>query len=145
MDTKDTANQGFLSKIFARLEERLKGIDANRGAYDERAFKRLADWQPAYSNRTCFEPIKQLWLEVIRKIQKGDSLPLLSTPTHSPAYIQATELVRRLAVYQEANAKPCSWDFQLAIAQRALEDKEEAIAVARQLLNNEYLHLCLFY
>ena len=141
---KDTANQGFLSKIFARLEERLKGIDANRGAYDERAFKRLADWQPAYSNRTCFEPIKQLWLEVIRKIQKGDSLPLLSTPTHSPAYIQATELVRRLAVYQEANAKPCSWDFQLAIARCALEDKEEAIAVARQLLNNEYLHLCLF-
>lgn len=141
---KDTANQGFLSKLFTRLEERLKGIDANRGAYDERAFKRLADWQPAYSNRTCFEPIKQLWLEVIRKIQKGDSLPLLSTPTHSPAYIQATELVRRLAVYQEANAKPCSWDFQLAIARCALEDKEEAIAVARQLLNNEYLHLCLF-
>ncbi len=141
---KDTANQGFLSKIFARLEERLKGIDANRGAYDERAFKRLADWQPTYSNRTCFEPIKQLWLEVIRKIKKGDSLPLLSTPTHSPAYIQATELVRRLAVYQEANAKPCSWDFQLAIARCALEDKEEAIAVARQLLNNEYLHLCLF-
>ena len=141
---KDTANQGFLSKLFARLEERLKGIDANRGAYDERAFKRLADWQPTYSNRTCFEPIKQLWLEVIHKIQKGDSLPLLSTPTHSPAYIQATELVRRLAVYQEANAKPCSWDFQLAIARCALEDKEEAIAVARQLLNNEYLHLCLF-
>ena len=43
---KDTANQGFLSKLFTRLEERLKGIDANRGAYDERAFKRLADWQP---------------------------------------------------------------------------------------------------
>ena len=141
---KDTANQGFLSKLFTRLEERLKGIDANRGAYDERAFKRLADWQPTYSNRTCFEPIKQLWLEVIRKIQKGDSLPLLSTPTHIPVYIQSTELIRRLAVYQEANAKPCSWDFQLAIARCALEDKEEAIAVARQLLNNEYLHLCLF-
>ena len=141
---KDTANQGFLSKLFARLEERLKGIDANRGAYDERAFKRLADWQPTYSNRTCFEPIKQLWLEVIRKIQKGDSLPLLSTPTHIPVYIQSTELIRRLAVYQEANVKPCSWDFQLAIARCALEDKEEAIAVARQLLNNEYLHLCLF-
>ena len=26
---KDTANQGFLSKLFTRLEERLKGIDAN--------------------------------------------------------------------------------------------------------------------
>ena len=31
---KDTANQGFLSKLFTRLEERLKGIDANRGAYE---------------------------------------------------------------------------------------------------------------
>ena len=93
---KDTANQGFLSKLFTRLEERLKGIDANRGAYDERAFKRLADWQPTYSNRTCFEPIKQLWLEVIRKIQKGDSLPLLSTPTHIPVYIQSTELTKSI-------------------------------------------------
>lgn len=141
---KDTSNQGFLSKLFTRMEERLKGIDANRGAYDERSFKRLADWQPTYSSRTCFEPIKQLWLEVIRKIKEGDSLPLLSTPTHTPAYIQATELVRRLAAYQKANAKPCSWDFQLAIARCALEDKEKAIAIARQSLKNEYLHLCLF-
>lgn len=141
---KDSSITGTLKNMFTRLEERLKGTDPKREAYDERSFKRLADWQLGYSNDTCFEPIKQLWLEVIRRIKKGDSLPLLSTPTHSPAYIQATQLVKRLAVYQKANARPCSWDFQLAIARCAQEDKEEAIITAQQLLKDEYLHLSLF-
>lgn len=140
----DNSNTGVLRNMFTRLEERLKGIDKNRGAYDERSFKRLANWKPGYSNATCFTPIKQLWLGVIRQIKGGNTLPLLSTPTHTPAYLQATELIRRLAVYQEAGKKPCSWDFQLAIARCALEDKEEAIVTARQLLQDEYLHLCLF-
>ena len=140
----DNSNTGVLRNMFTRLEEKLKGIDKNRGAYDERSFKRLADWKPGYSNATCFIPIQQLWLNVIRQIKGGNSLPLLSTPTHTPAYLQATELIRRLAAYQEAGKKPCSWDFQLAIARCAMEDKEEAIATARQLLQDEYLHLCLF-
>ena len=140
----DDSNTGVLRNMFTRLEERLKGIDKNRGAYDERSFKRLANWKPGYSNATCFTPIKQLWLGVIRQIKGGNTLPLLSTPTHTPAYLQATELIRRLAAYQEAEKKPCSWDFQLAIARCAMEDKEEAIATARQLLQDEYLHLCLF-
>ncbi|HJA56656.1 MAG TPA: hypothetical protein H9951_15005 [Candidatus Bacteroides intestinigallinarum] len=141
---KDTSNTGILRNMFTRLEERLKGVDENRGAYDERSFKRLADWKPGYSNATCFTPIKQLWLNVIRKIKGGNAFPLLSTPTHTPAYVQATELIRRLAVYQKAGTKPCPWDFQLAIARCAMEDKEEAIATARQLLQDEYLHLSLF-
>lgn len=140
----DNSSTGILRSMFTRLEERLKGIDANRGAYDKRSFKRLADWKPGYSGATCFTPIKQLWLNVIRKIKKGNALPLLSTPTHTPAYIQATELIRRLSAYQEAGTKPCPWDFQLAIARCAMENEEEAIATARQLLQDEYLHLCLF-
>lgn len=141
---KDTSKTGVLRNMFTRLEERLKGIDSNRGAYDERAFKRLADWKPGYSDATCFTPIQKLWLNVIRRIKSGSTLPLLSTPTHTPAYIQATELVQRLAAYQAADAKPCTWDFQLAIARCAMEDKEEAIITARQVLKNEYLHLFLF-
>lgn len=141
---KDTSNTGILRNMFTRLEEKLKGIDENREAYDKRSFIRLADWKPSYSNATCFTPIKQLWLNVIRKIKGGNAFPLLSTPTHTPAYVQATELISRLAVYQKAGTKPCPWDFQLAIARCAMEDKEEAIATARQLLQDEYLHLCLF-
>lgn len=53
--------------MFTRLEEKLKGIDKNRGAYDERSFKRLADWKPGYSNATCFTPTQQLWLNVTAK------------------------------------------------------------------------------
>lgn len=130
----------FLENIFTVLKEK----DANRGRYDERSFLRLADWKTNYSESTCFEPIKQLWLEVIRKIKEGDSLLLLSTPTHAPAYVQSTVLVERLAAYQEAKIHPCSWDFQLAIARCAPEDKEEAAILAGQLLKDEYLHLCLF-
>ena len=143
----DTTPQGFLRNMFTRLEEKLKGIDSNRGAYDERAFKRLADWKPGYSNATCFIPFKKLWIDVICRIKGGNTLPLLSAPTHTPAYIQATELIQRLAAYQKAGTKPNTWDFQLAIARCAMEDKEEAIATARQLLKDEYLHLflCLLY
>lgn len=140
----DTSSTGTLRKLFTKPEEKLKGIDSNRGDYDKRSFRRLADWQPSYSSATCFQPLQQLWLEVIRKIEKRDTLPLLSTPTHSPAYLQATELVKRLAAYRKANANPCPWDFQLAIARCAPEDKEEAVATARQLLTDEYLRLCLF-
>ena len=140
----DTTPQGFLRNMFTRLEEKLKGIDSNRGAYDERAFKRLADWKPGYSNATCFIPFKKLWIDVICRIKGGNTLPLLSAPTHTPAYIQATELIQRLAAYQKAGTKPNTWDFQLAIARCAMEDKEEAIATARQLLKGEYLHLFLF-
>lgn len=142
--TTDTSRTGFLRNMFTRLEERLKGRDQNRGAYDERSFKRLADWKPGYSNATCFTPVQQLWLNVIRQLKENNTLPLLSTPTHTPAYIQATELIRRLAAYQEAGTKPCPWDFQLAIARCAMEGKEEAVTTARQLLQDEYLHLCLF-
>ena len=140
----DTTPQGFLRNMFTRLEEKLKGIDSNRGAYDERAFKRLADWKPGYSNATCFIPFKKLWIDVICRIKGGNTLPLLSAPTHTPAYIQATELIQRLAAYQKAGTKPNAWDFQLASARCAMEDKEEAIATARQLLKDEYLHLFLF-
>lgn len=140
----DTTPQGFLRNMFTRLEEKLKGIDSSRGAYDERAFKRLAEWKPGYSNATCFIPFKKLWIDVICRIKGGNTLPLLSAPTHTPAYIQATELIQRLAAYQKAGTKPNTWDFQLAIARCAMEDKEEAIATARQLLKGEYLHLFLF-
>ena len=135
---------GILRKLFARLEESLLKVDASRGAYDERAFKRLADWEPGYSNATSFIPIQKLWTGVLRRIKEGNTLPLLSTPTHTPAYIQATTLIQRLAAYQEAGQSPCPWDFQLAIARCAMEDRAEAAATARQVLKGEYLHLFLF-
>lgn len=136
----DTPISDFLRSMFDGLKEK----DENRGNYDERAFRYLSDWKPNYSEATCFEPIKQTWLEVIRKIKEGDPLPLLSAPTHAPAYVQSTVLVERLAAYQQAKADPCSWDFQLAIARCAPEDKKKAADLAKQLLKDEYLHLCLF-
>lgn len=136
----DSSIADYLENMFAGLKKR----DESRGRFDERAFRRLADWKPNYSEATCFEPIKQLWLEVIRKVKDRDALPMLSTPTHAPAYVQSTVLVERLAAYQEAKAAPSPWDFQLAIARCALEDKEAAITLAKQLLKDEYLHLCLF-
>lgn len=75
MGTERYLQHRILRNMFTRLEERLKGIDENRGAYDERSFKRLADWKPGYSNATCFTPIKHLWLNVIRKIKRRQCLP----------------------------------------------------------------------
>ena len=135
--SKDT---GFLKGLFRKLKEK----DQTRSPYDKRPFIWLEDWKPEYSTATCFEPIKHLWLEATRKLEKKDTLPLLSTPTHTPAYIHMPELVLRLAAYQKADIMPSPWDFQLAIARCAIEDKEEAITTARQLLKGEFLNLILF-
>lgn len=142
--THPTSLTGSLKNMCLRLGEKITGTDRSGGVYDERFIERLARWKPYDGKRTCYRPVKYLWLEVIRKIKDKDPLPLLSTPTHIPAYIEASEFVKRLALYQEANTTPCSWDFQLAIARCAPEDKEKALAMACRLLKGEYLHLCQF-
>ena len=49
-----------------------------------------------------------------------------------------------LPYIRKQKRNPVHGIFQLAIARCAMEDKEEAIATARQLLQDEYLHLFLF-
>lgn len=78
------------------------------------------------------------------RIKDYNTLPLLSTPTHRPAWIDPSVLVSRLSAYQKKRIKPDSLDFQIALSRVALDDTEEAIRLAEQELAGEYRELLLF-
>ncbi|MDB8956570.1 DUF6493 family protein, partial [Parabacteroides merdae] len=78
------------------------------------------------------------------RIKDYNTLPLLSTPTHRPAWIDPSVLVSRLSAYQKKRIKPDSLDFQIALSRVALDDTEEAVRLAEQELAGEYRELLLF-
>lgn len=56
------------------------------------------------------------WLSwVLKHLKTHAGLPLLSTPTHSPCFIEPSILVERFYQYQQAGVEPCSQDVQLAL------------------------------
>ncbi|HEP1062464.1 TPA: hypothetical protein RFX11_000587 [Klebsiella aerogenes] len=56
------------------------------------------------------------WLSwVLKHLKTHAGLPLLSTPTHSPCFIDPAILAERLYRYQQAGGEPCSQDVQLAL------------------------------
>lgn len=87
-------------------------------------------------------PFFFLMQHTLEKLAAKDALPLLSTPTHTPGWIDPAVLVQRLAQYKEK--APCELDLQIAISRCALEDTTTAIALAKQLLTGEHLELLLF-
>lgn len=92
-----------------------------------------------------FDPFKMIFDFVLEQIKKGSSMPLLSTSTHSPAYIDPKILVHRLKIYQEAGAEPHTMDLQLALQRCALDDTEEALALAKSELSGEYKALMVYF
>lgn len=93
----------------------------------------------------CYKGFKEISLEAIRKIKKQDTLPLLSTPTHQPIWIDPLVFIHKLIQYQEAGKEPANMDFQLALQRCALEDTKEALELAKQSLTDEYKELICFF
>ncbi|HEY1163614.1 MAG TPA: DUF6493 family protein [Chitinophaga sp.] len=81
---------------------------------------------------------------VLNKITTGDTLPLLSTPTHAPAWISPFVLTDRLYEYQRSNKIPDELDMQIAISRIALEQTDAALTYAAEKLKDEYLRLMQF-
>ncbi|HSZ26467.1 MAG TPA: DUF6493 family protein, partial [Cytophagaceae bacterium] len=91
-----------------------------------------------------YEPYKRILLSALNKITNKDTLPLLSTPTHSPAWISSLTLIDRLSQYQQKSVAPDGFDFQVAISRCALDNIEEAITASHEKLSGEYKNLILF-
>jgi len=81
---------------------------------------------------------------VSQLLETDHNLPLLSTPTHSPHWIDPIVLIQRLALYQKAKIEPSSLDLQLALARTALDDVKNAIAFAKQTLSGDLLKLIYY-
>ncbi|GEM_PF-5941636 len=60
-------------------------------------------------------------------VQDEKDLPLLSTPTHQPCWIDPAVFFERFERYREMQAHPASFDLQVAIQRLALDQPEEAL------------------
>jgi len=102
-----------------------------------------AEWS-VYSKITAYEPHKHLLVAALNKIMKGDDLPFLSVPTHTPGWIMPETFIDRLSMYQQNNREPDNIDFQVAISRCYLMDTEAVYNYAGGKLSGEYLHLVRF-
>lgn len=91
-----------------------------------------------------YKPYLDLVKLAFNRIKDYNTLPLLSTPTHRPAWIDPVVLVSRLAEYQKKGVKPDSLDFQIAVSRVALDDTDEAVRLVEQEMTGEYRELLLF-
>jgi len=89
-------------------------------------------------------PIKKLLAKVLVFLHEGTSLPLLSTPTHLPTWIDSEILVERLAIYQKNGQLPDAIDLQLAISRISFEHRAAALKLAQSTLQGDYLALMVF-
>lgn len=87
----------------------------------------------------------QLGLYALNKIKKGELLPLLSTPTHYPAWIDPVVLVERLSLYEQQNIPVNELDFQLAIQRCALDNTDKAIRLVADKLSGEEARLINYF
>jgi hypothetical protein len=87
---------------------------------------------------------KQFLLSALQKIKRADSLALLSTPTHQPAWILPEIFIDRLQHYQQNNQEPGDIDLQMAISRCDLKKAADVAKIASEKLSGEYREICLF-
>ncbi|MEM1122109.1 MAG: DUF6493 family protein, partial [Bacteroidota bacterium] len=110
----------------------------------ELQYAHLSQWYNPYDPSEVYTPFKLLLSAVLGDFHQQKRLPLLSTPTHSPIWLDPTTLVKRLAIYQNQQKTPNAIDLQLAISRLAFEQTEKAMLVAKEKLHGKYLDLATF-
>jgi len=124
-------------------QEKKEHSNARRWSWYQRPSVTLKSWKPP-SNQHLFTPFKALALYTLKKLKQGDYLPLLSTPSHVPCWIDPLVYVQRLGAYQAANKTPNSMDWQIAISRVSLENTTAALELAQQSLTGELLAMTNF-
>lgn len=104
----------------------------------------LEHWKTSRTESAVYAPHRKLLILALKKIREKDPLPLLSTLTHEPGWIDPVVLVQRLALYQSAGVLPDMLDLQVAIARCALQDTAAALALVQQWPAGEYQQLLSF-
>jgi hypothetical protein len=73
------------------------------------------------SEEEFYDSYKRLLDLVLLRLKRRINLPLLSTPTHSPGWLDPGVLTQRLHFYKRERVEPENMDFQLAISRCKLE------------------------
>jgi len=128
-----------LNEKYVKLDKQSK---AQWKSYQLR-IRPLNEWAKGYK-KDIFGWYLRFLQFVLNKITTGDTLPLLSTPTHAPAWVSPFTLIDRLYQYQQGNHTPDELDMQMAISRIAPEQTAAALVYAAEKLKNEYLRLIQF-
>ena len=104
----------------------------------------LDNWSTRVTSSLTYEPYHQILEYSLNKIKKQETLPLLSTPTHEPCWINPLILTERLVLYQKNNENPDTMDVQLALQRCVLDNPADAISFVTDNLTGEYKELLLF-
>ncbi|NDV66124.1 DUF6493 family protein [Bacteroides sp. 224] len=133
---------GKLTKL-AKMKEKYAAIELKR-AQNSKNYKKRAVNIEERDVSIYLKGFHQIAIEAVDRIKKQHKLPLLSTPTHLPVWIDASVLVERLVMYQQQHIAPVDMDMQLAIQRCALEETGEALQKARKQLSGELKELMIF-
>lgn len=103
----------------------------------------MSGWKTA-EGEVLYDPYKTLFKMVLERLKANEDAPLLSTPTHSPAWIDPKTLVERIYYYQQHRIVPDITDYQIAISRCWLHHTQDALAVIHEKLEGEEKELMLF-
>ena len=134
------------AKELSTLHEKMVQKDElQKGQWRYRNLQKITIRQK--SNKRTELPIhKQLLCRTLDLLESNENrLPMLSTPTHTPAFIDPIVLIKRLGQYQQANAEPDDMDMQIALSRMALNDyPSQDLPTVLQELEGEYQNLFSF-
>ncbi|WP_163218250.1 DUF6493 family protein [Bacteroides sp. 224] len=131
------------TKKLQTFRDKMDAVDKDRREQSNYYTKRQITLKDL-SVEFIYTGFRQIAIEAIEKIKNQDALPLLSTPTHTPAWINPLTLIDRIAAYQQQGIEPGDMDMQLAIQRCVIDFPEEALIKARQSLTGELKHLFIF-
>ncbi|MDR2221772.1 MAG: DUF6493 family protein [Flavobacteriaceae bacterium] len=89
-------------------------------------------------------PYFSVYYHTLKMLKEDYYYPVLCVPTHEPFYIDASELIRRLAIYQSNTYEVDAIDLQIAIARIDKDTFAEGLILANKVLKGELLRLMCF-
>jgi len=119
--------------------------EENKKTWDEHGINVsfLAGWK-SYGEKEIYNPYQKLFHSIAAALKAHQDLPLLCTPTHTPAWIDPCVLVERLYLRQQQMVYTDDMDLQIALSRCWLHETEAAIQLAREKLTGEAQALMLF-
>ena len=132
-------------ELSALHEKMVQKDELQKGQWRYRNLQKITIRQKS-NKRTEFPIHKQLLCRTLDLLESNENrLPMLSTPTHTPAFIDPIVLIKRLGQYQQANAEPDDMDMQIALSRMALNDyPSQDLPTVLQELEGEYQNLFSF-
>ncbi|WP_134531566.1 DUF7824 domain-containing protein [Budvicia aquatica] len=118
-------------RLIERYPEQTRNLQKLADKYKHITFS-PENWKTSKMEK--YIPYMDIFSYVLEQLSNNSRLPLLSTPTHLPCFIDPMVLAERLYLYQQQNVEPSSFDLQLALQRCALDADLDKLKPVLKLL-----------